>query len=616
MAYAAVGLLITWHRPANPVGRISLVAAAAWGPGQALVDLGANALRDDPTNRSAALASMLGSALGGVAWLVLVLWLPLVFPDGTTPTTRLRRTARLVVATTLACFTAVSLFSPHLSRIEFDTIDNPIGVPHSLTGPMDGLAGLNLLLGLASLGLAVACLVQQYRHGGPLTRQQSLIFGLAFVPPVLALLASFSDSAGPWLFGVSTLPLPVAIGIAVLQRRLYDLPLVVNRSATYALLWLAIAALYAVVVGGVGAMLRQEGASWLPWLAAGVIAVSFAPLRDALQRAANRLTFGQWAQPGEVLTRTARRLSDAGDVQGLLETLATELAEDLGLGRVEIVGSDGRLLATAGTPVAELDDLPLTAYGAPVGALRWTRRPLREARPGPPRRSRYAARLGGARPRPARHRARRPGATRRRPRGGAPTPATRPPRRARPSPGRADDAGRHRPQHRARRRRQCPACSRCGGTSRTRSATSAASSRDCSPRPWPTSGSRSRCASSPDGSDTSTASRSSWTPTPPPSSPRPWRSVPTASSRSRSPTRPSTPARHHLRVGVHLHDGCLEVCVADDGSGVLRPRADGVGLTSMRERAEEIGGRLEILAAPGTGTTVRARLPVDGRPTR
>ena len=80
-----------------------------------------------------------------------------------------------------------------------------------------GLVGIGLLLGLASLGLVVACLVQLYRRGGPLTRQQSLIFGLAFVPPVLAFAASISDSAGPWL-SACTLPLPMAIGMAVLQR--------------------------------------------------------------------------------------------------------------------------------------------------------------------------------------------------------------------------------------------------------------------------------------------------------------------------------------------------------------------------------------------------------------
>ena len=59
-----------------------------------------------------------------------------------------------------------------------------------------------------------------------------------------------------------------------------------------------------MVVGGVGVMLRSPGAAWLPWLAAGVVAVTFAPLRDALQRGANKLTYGQWSQPAEVLAAT------------------------------------------------------------------------------------------------------------------------------------------------------------------------------------------------------------------------------------------------------------------------------------------------------------------------
>ena len=112
-------------------------------------------------------------------------------------------------------------------------MDSPVGLPHSLSTAVDGLAGVCLLLALLCLGLVVACLVQQYRRGGPLGRQQTLTFAIAFIPPSFAFAASANDSAGPWLFGLSTLPVPIAIGVAVLQRRLYDLPLALNRSLTY-----------------------------------------------------------------------------------------------------------------------------------------------------------------------------------------------------------------------------------------------------------------------------------------------------------------------------------------------------------------------------------------------
>ena len=50
-----------------------------------------------------------------------------------------------------------------------------------------------------------------------------------------------------------------------------------------------------------------------------------------------------------------------------------------------------------------------------------------------------------------------------------------------------------------------------------------------------------------------------------------------------------------------------------EGSGVPADAVPGVGSTSMRERAAEIGGTLDVVSAPGAGTTVRARLPLAAR---
>lgn len=56
----------------------------------------------------------------------------------------------------------------------------------------------------------------------------------------------------------------------------------------------------------------------------------------------------------------------------------------------------------------------------------------------------------------------------------------------------------------------------------------------------------------------------------------------------------------------------MVVEVSDDGGGFdpgeARLRSRHLGLTSMEERARELGGRLEITSAPGTGTTVRLEL--------
>ena len=378
VAYAAVGILILWHRPGHPVGLLAVAITPVWGIGQALVAASYHALHQHPDSRTAALASVVGGCLRGLPWLVAVLWLPLRFPDGERGRSGLHRAAERMSLATITSFTLASLFAPRLTDLRVDEIDNPIGAPGVLGDAVGGLLGVNLVFGAVAIGLAAATLVRGYRRGGPLTRQQTAVFALAFLPPIATLVASAWDGAPPWLFGLVTIPLPVAIGVAVLQRRLYDINLVLNRSLTYGALWLAIAALYAVTVGGVGAMLRQQGADWVPWLAAGVVAVSFAPLRDALQRAANRLTYGQWSQPAEVLATTARRLGDAADVPALLGELVDDVGVALGLPYVAITAPDGRVLAEHGRRPDDVDELAMTSYGASVGVLTWARIPLRD----------------------------------------------------------------------------------------------------------------------------------------------------------------------------------------------------------------------------------------------
>jgi signal transduction histidine kinase len=62
------------------------------------------------------------------------------------------------------------------------------------------------------------------------------------------------------------------------------------------------------------------------------------------------------------------------------------------------------------------------------------------------------------------------------------------------------------------------------------------------------------------------------------------------------------------RVSVARADGELLVTVSDDGIGGAN-RAAGSGLRGLTDRVEALGGRLDVRSPPGSGTTVRARLP-------
>jgi signal transduction histidine kinase len=65
-----------------------------------------------------------------------------------------------------------------------------------------------------------------------------------------------------------------------------------------------------------------------------------------------------------------------------------------------------------------------------------------------------------------------------------------------------------------------------------------------------------------------------------------------------------------LNLSVDEADGMLQLEVADNGAGIPENRSAGVGMSSMRERAEELGGTLTVGVLPGGGTRVLARLPL------
>jgi signal transduction histidine kinase len=110
-----------------------------------------------------------------------------------------------------------------------------------------------------------------------------------------------------------------------------------------------------------------------------VVAVSFAPLHVALRRAVTRLVYGQWSEPAEVLATTGRRLQDASDAPALLGNLVEEIATGLDLDAVWITDERRHVMARHGVPGDATDSAALTAYGLPVGRLHWRGDPPREA---------------------------------------------------------------------------------------------------------------------------------------------------------------------------------------------------------------------------------------------
>ena len=179
------------------------------------------------------------------------------------------------------------------------------------------------------------------------------------------------------LFVVSTLFMllwPISISIAVLRYRLWDINPIINRTLVYGTLSASTIAFYVFAVGFFSHYFQQSKANYiLSFLATGVIAFLFEPLREDLQRIVNRLMYGERDDPTTILTRLSQRLDSAFAPDSVLPTIIETVAQTLRLpyAAMTLYEKDGtsRTIASLGLPPAELIHLPLMYQSERVGEL-------------------------------------------------------------------------------------------------------------------------------------------------------------------------------------------------------------------------------------------------------
>jgi len=120
---------------------------------------------------------------------------------------------------------------------------------------------------------------------------------------------------------------PASYGVAVAKFRLYDIDVLVSRTFVYGTLAVFITGFYIAVVVGLGGLLGGDSGSnsWLAIGATAVVAMAFEPLRQRLQRLANRLVYGRRATPYEVLSTFSEKVTASDDA--LLDQIARSLVD-------------------------------------------------------------------------------------------------------------------------------------------------------------------------------------------------------------------------------------------------------------------------------------------------
>ena len=212
----------------------------------------------------------------------------------------------------------------------------------------------------------------RFRRSVGVERQQLKWFVFAVVVLVLVAVNAFTPAPAPeWVLDVALQGVAVAAGIAILRYRLYDIDLVINRSVVYVVLTALVVATYVAVVALLGRLFEPNGLP-VALVATGVVAVVFQPLRERLQRAVNRLMYGQRDDPYTALSLLGRRLEAAIPAGQVLPQVTETVAQALRVPYAAIElrhGDTFEAAASHGRPGPIALQLPLVYQGDTIGRL-------------------------------------------------------------------------------------------------------------------------------------------------------------------------------------------------------------------------------------------------------
>jgi two-component system NarL family sensor kinase len=233
------------------------------------------------------------------------------------------------------------------------------------------------------ISLSSISLILQYRSTTTQTsRRQIRWFGLAtlvvggsavifyFLPPLVGVPALDSNLIG--LIGVL---FPLSIGIAILRHNLFDIDTLLNRALVYGTLTLGVIAVYLLVLGSLTLLFNQRSNPLVSLLATGLAVVLLQPMRERLQNAVNRLMYGERDDPYAVLSGLGRQLEASVSPEATLPAAVETIARALKLPYVaiELSSEDGFTLAAsfglAHNPNNQHYKLPLVYQNTPVGRL-------------------------------------------------------------------------------------------------------------------------------------------------------------------------------------------------------------------------------------------------------
>jgi hypothetical protein len=326
-AFVFVGALLATRVPDNPIGYVMLGSGALLASTVAVGTVAIlGAARGDVSPELLAIAAIINDVGFLVPIVGIMVGIPLIFPDGRLLSRRWRWVVLLVAAGIAADVVSQLLGPGPLGSVG---VPNPFAVPalFPLATLLDTLASISSIAFL----FAVAAVAIRYRRAGDAERHQlkwliavavvaALALPIAFLVPV-GLVSEVALGVGL----AATFALPMAIAIAILRYRLYDIDRIISRTIAWALISGALLAAFALFVVGLQSILDDviQGETLAVAISTLGACALFQPIRGRVQRAVDR-RFDRARYDGQ---RTADAFSERLRDEVDLDALAGDLEQ-------------------------------------------------------------------------------------------------------------------------------------------------------------------------------------------------------------------------------------------------------------------------------------------------
>ena len=339
---STVGVIIASRRPDHPIGWLFCVVGLLAGVNHFCAEYAIYALLSQPDSLPGGRVAAWVASWCGLPANALLVFVGLLFPDGGLPSRRWLPFAWLNVAVAVVGTVAVAFLAGPIPTLA--SIENPLGVEgaQTLLGPVATVAGA---LERGVLGLvAVGSLFLRLRRARGEEREQ--IKWLAYAASVVvigavltyvipeATVPQWVGQVGLALLAVGFVGIPIAIGIAILRYRLYDINLLINRTLVYGAMTAILAGVYFGGVTATQAIFRalasqEQQPQITVVISTLVIAALFTPLRRRIQSFIDRRFYRRKYDARKTLELFSAQLRDETDLEALSDDLVGVVSETM-----------------------------------------------------------------------------------------------------------------------------------------------------------------------------------------------------------------------------------------------------------------------------------------------